>query len=68
MPRWVKWPAIIIGIVVLLFVVLKLTGHGGEHGPGRHLSAGAALSGVTQEYARFADGVGSHDPSRWSLR
>lgn len=42
MPRWVKIAAIIVGILVLLFVVLKLTGIGGEHGPGRHLSAGNA--------------------------
>lgn len=42
MPRWVKVPLIIIGILVLLFVILRLTGLGGEHGPGRHLSAGQA--------------------------
>ncbi|MDQ4103424.1 MAG: hypothetical protein M3186_06855 [Actinomycetota bacterium] len=41
MPLWVKVPAIIIGILVLLFVVLKLTGLGGKHGPGRHLPGGA---------------------------
>lgn len=36
MPRWVKVAGIIVGILVLLFVVLQLTGLGGEHGPGRH--------------------------------
>jgi hypothetical protein len=39
MPRWVKVAAIIIGILVVLFVVLLVTGIGGQHGPGRHMSA-----------------------------
>ena len=38
MPRWVKVAAIVVGLLVLLFVVLQLTGIGGEHGPGRHMS------------------------------
>ncbi len=38
MPRWVKIGAIVVGLLVLLFVVLQLTGIGGEHGPGRHMS------------------------------
>ena len=38
MPRWVKIAAIVVGLLVLLFVVLQLTGIGGEHGPGRHMS------------------------------
>ena len=38
MPRWVKVAALIVGVLVLLFVVLQLTGIGGEHGPGRHMS------------------------------
>jgi hypothetical protein len=41
MPRWVKIAAIIVGLLVLLFVVLQLTGVGGEHGPGRHMSGAA---------------------------
>lgn len=49
-PRWVRWPGIIIGILVLLFVVLQLTGIGGEHGPGRHAPGGdtppASVTGV----------------------
>jgi hypothetical protein len=36
MPRWVKWPAIVIAVLILLFVVLQLLGIGGKHGPGRH--------------------------------
>ena len=38
MPRWVKIAAIVVGLLILLFVVLQLTGIGGEHGPGRHMS------------------------------
>lgn len=45
-PRWVKVSAIIVGILIALIVVAKLTGLGGEHGPGRHMGAGTA-SGVT---------------------
>jgi len=40
MSRWVKVFGIIIGILVLLFVVLRLAGVGAEHGPGRHTSSG----------------------------
>jgi hypothetical protein len=42
MPRWVKWSGIVVGVLVLLFVVLQLTGLGGQHGPGRHLPGGGA--------------------------
>lgn len=41
-PRWVKLFGAIALVVMLLFVVLLLTGRGGEHGPGRH---GAAVTG-----------------------
>ncbi len=44
MPRWVKVAALIIGLLVVLFVVVKLTGIGGEHGPGRHMSGTTAPS------------------------
>jgi hypothetical protein len=33
-PRWVKVAGVITLLVVLLFVIVKVTG--GEHGPGRH--------------------------------
>jgi hypothetical protein len=42
MPRWVKVTAIIIGILVVLFIVVLLTGIGGQHGPGRHRSTGTS--------------------------
>ena len=38
-PRWVKVTALIGLVVVALFVILLLSGRGGEHGPGRHGSA-----------------------------
>ena len=39
-PRWVKMIGIVVAVVVLLVAVAKLTGIGGEHGPGRHVSGG----------------------------
>lgn len=44
-PRWVKVSGIIVGVVILLVLILKFTGAGGDHGPGRHRGAGAALPG-----------------------
>jgi cytochrome b561 len=44
MPRWVKVAALVVGLLVLLFVVLRLTGIAGEHGPGRHMSGTTAPS------------------------
>ena len=42
MPRWVKIAAMTVGVLILLFVILRLTGIGGEHGPGRHMSGSAS--------------------------
>jgi hypothetical protein len=39
-PRWVKVAAIIVGVLVLLFLILKVIGVGAEHGPGQHLPGG----------------------------
>lgn len=36
MPRWVKAFLLVGLLLVLLFVVGKVTGVGDEHGPGRH--------------------------------
>jgi len=36
MPRWVKVFLIVGLALVLLFLVGKVTGLGGDHGPGRH--------------------------------
>jgi hypothetical protein len=38
MPRWVKWPLIVLGVLIALFLVLRFFGV--EHGPGRHSPGG----------------------------
>ena len=43
MPRWVKVAAVVVGLLLLLFLVLQLTGIAGEHGPGMHSSLGVSL-------------------------
>lgn len=35
-PRWVKVFALAALVAIVVFIVLLLTGRGGEHGPGRH--------------------------------
>jgi len=47
MPRWVKAAAIIVGLLILIFVVLQLTGIAGDHGPGRHMSGPPAPVGTS---------------------
>jgi hypothetical protein len=46
-PRWVKVAGIVVLVLVLVFVVLKLTGLGGSHGPGRHAPAADTSRGHT---------------------
>ena len=46
MPRWVKVSLIVVLALALLFVVAKVGGVGGEHGPGRHSGGGATPSSV----------------------
>lgn len=36
-PRWVKVSGIIAIVLILLFVIINLTGIGGNHGPSRHM-------------------------------
>ena len=36
MPRWVKVSLLVGAALVALLVIGKLTGVGGDHGPGRH--------------------------------
>ncbi|MFD6859170.1 hypothetical protein ACFWCF_17735 [Rhodococcus sp. NPDC060090] len=43
MPRWVKMVAAVVGVLLVLVVAVMLFG-GGNHGPGRHLSAPAAAA------------------------
>ena len=46
MPRWVKVFLAVGLALVLLFAVARLTGVGGDHGPGRHGGGSTATSGV----------------------
>ena len=56
MPGWVKVAVIVVGVLVVVFVVLRLTGAGGQHGPGRHTLGGDVFpAGVA---AHTAPGVG----------
>lgn len=41
-PRWVTVVAVVVGLLLVLVVAVMLFG-GGNHGPGRHLSAPAAV-------------------------
>ncbi|MBI2919167.1 MAG: hypothetical protein HYY01_14425 [Chloroflexi bacterium] len=62
-PLWVKIFGAILIVLVLVFVVLKLTGVGGEHGPRRHTPSGGA-GGDTPPIQQVVqpDGPGGHTP------
>ena len=47
-PRWVKVFGAAALIVVVVFVILILTGRGGDHGPGRHTASASTLGAQTQ--------------------
>ncbi|MFD7011345.1 hypothetical protein [Rhodococcus jostii] len=57
-PRWVKVIALVLGVLLVLVVAVMLFG-GGNHGPGRHLSAPAAVvhSVVGADSGGFAPGA-----------
>ena len=40
MPRWVKWPGIVIGVLAVVFIGMRLLGV--QHGPGMHAPADPA--------------------------
>ncbi|MDP9460609.1 MAG: hypothetical protein M3Q22_10290 [Actinomycetota bacterium] len=40
MPLWVKAAAVVVGLLLVVYLVLQLTGLGGGHGPGMHSSSG----------------------------
>jgi hypothetical protein len=42
-PRWAKALAIVLLVVALVVLVVRITGIGGEHGPGRHASGPASV-------------------------
>lgn len=48
-PRWVRVSAIAVGVLLLLVVIAKLTGLGGDHGPGRHRGTGSACVPATMQ-------------------
>lgn len=52
MPRWVKVSLIIVAGLVVVFLILKLTGAGGSHGPGRHLGRDHSAASSVVEDAR----------------
>jgi hypothetical protein len=54
-PRWAKVIGIIVIALILLLVILKITGVGGDHGPGRHLPSGNAA--VHKPSARATEGL-----------
>ena len=55
-PRWVKIAAVIVGVLLLVFLVLQLTGLAGDHGPGRLFSG---LGGsIAVEHAPGGTAVG----------
>ena len=56
MPRWVKASLLVAAALVLILVILKLTGSGGEHGPGRHQASGPVISAEANT-AQFAQGL-----------
>jgi hypothetical protein len=60
-PRWVKVFGIIVIVLVVLFAILQLTGLGGSHGPGRHLSS-SSLDGtpVHSRVVENGDGAAGH--------
>ena len=55
MPRWVKVSGIVISVLLLVFVILKLTGLGGQHGPGMHQSGAPAVEAAELAGAQSSD-------------
>ena len=44
MPRWVKASLLVVAGVLLIFLILKLTGVGSDHGPGSHQAGAPVLT------------------------
>lgn len=62
-PRWVKVSGIIVLTLILLFSILKLTGIGGNHGPGRHIPGGKTTEASVLDHngkEGIHDGDGRH--------
>lgn len=56
MPRWVKICLTVVGVLIALFLVAQLTGLGGQHGPGRHMSGQGAIVITDLEGQSFTGG------------
>ncbi|MCQ4122666.1 hypothetical protein [Rhodococcus tibetensis] len=64
-PRWVKVVGLVVGVLLVLVILVMVFG-GGNHGPGRHLSAGTTVSpaaisedvGITQSGGYLGDHLG----------
>jgi hypothetical protein len=61
-PRWVKVFGIVALLVVLVFVILVVTGRGGEHGPGRHSPSGDRGGTTSSVPESHAPPAGGHAP------
>ena len=46
-PRWVKIAGVTFAVLAVLFVVMAISGLGGEHGPGRHAAPQADTGSAT---------------------
>ena len=51
MPKWVKWTLLAVLALVLVLVVLRLV-VGGDHGPGRHMSAPFPATSTAPPFGR----------------
>ncbi|TLS50026.1 hypothetical protein FE782_22070 [Paenibacillus antri] len=60
-PLWVKVFGIIVITLILLVVVIKFTGIGGEHGPGRH-EQGFGPAKQNEQEMSGGDGPEQHTP------
>lgn len=48
LPRWVKVAAVVVGLLILIVAILRLSGLAGEHGPGMHSSHGQSPSSAAE--------------------
>lgn len=59
MPRWVKIPGIIVGILLLVVILLRVTGINTKHGPGHEDPIpDSAPASVTQPHLLPTGGLG----------
>ncbi len=61
-PRWVRVSGTIAIVLVLLIVILKITGVGGNHGPGRHIPGGEPAEQIERD-AYGGEAPGDHTPT-----